>query len=414
MANVLVNGNSLSAIADAIRQKTGNEDTYKPAEMAQAILDLPSGGEDLEEKDVNFYDYDGVLLHSYTLAEVQSLSALPAVPPAPNGLVSHGWNWTLEELREWAERANVGHMVYAPDGVAIMRVSLDHAATLYVSYVDGTGSRVDWGDGTEDSYNARDVKAYHQFEPGQYTITVYASAISSISNVCGYEDSSYTPSDALIEAYFPASVSSAWLYRRQRVKKTSVAVGPYYNYCPSLSGIVTKPNGGAIALDGLAVKHPAFAFGTALYSGAFDIGADAMYGVHLSIATQDNVSLVRDVVHVGDVDKREFYKNQSLTRLILRDCQNIGDNLLNEAIGIVYLEIPADVTSIGSSFLAATKQYYYYAPLTIKFLGAVPPTVADSSAIGNRTVRILVPAGSLAAYKAATNLTRYAAKMEEY
>ena len=33
-----------SDIADAIREKNGSSDTYLPTEMAQAILDIPSGG----------------------------------------------------------------------------------------------------------------------------------------------------------------------------------------------------------------------------------------------------------------------------------------------------------------------------------------------------------------------------------
>ena len=44
MSKVLVNETSLTGIADAIRSKNGTTDTYFPADMAQAILSLPSGG----------------------------------------------------------------------------------------------------------------------------------------------------------------------------------------------------------------------------------------------------------------------------------------------------------------------------------------------------------------------------------
>lgn len=44
MANVLVAETSLQGIANAIREKNGTEDTYKPSEMPQAILDIESGG----------------------------------------------------------------------------------------------------------------------------------------------------------------------------------------------------------------------------------------------------------------------------------------------------------------------------------------------------------------------------------
>ena len=44
MANVLVEESSLQAIANAIRNKTGGNDTYKPREMAPAIRNLPGTG----------------------------------------------------------------------------------------------------------------------------------------------------------------------------------------------------------------------------------------------------------------------------------------------------------------------------------------------------------------------------------
>lgn len=44
MANVFVNETSLQDIADAIREKTGTQDTYKPAEMAEAIESISGGG----------------------------------------------------------------------------------------------------------------------------------------------------------------------------------------------------------------------------------------------------------------------------------------------------------------------------------------------------------------------------------
>lgn len=44
MANVLINENSMTAIADAIRAKNGTQNTYKPAQMADAISAISGGG----------------------------------------------------------------------------------------------------------------------------------------------------------------------------------------------------------------------------------------------------------------------------------------------------------------------------------------------------------------------------------
>lgn len=44
MADVFVHESSLTAIADAIREKLNTEDTYKPGEMADAISSISGGG----------------------------------------------------------------------------------------------------------------------------------------------------------------------------------------------------------------------------------------------------------------------------------------------------------------------------------------------------------------------------------
>lgn len=45
MANVIINDSHLTAIGEAIREKNGTEDTYKPREMAEAILAISGGGD---------------------------------------------------------------------------------------------------------------------------------------------------------------------------------------------------------------------------------------------------------------------------------------------------------------------------------------------------------------------------------
>lgn len=44
MSKVIVTESYLEDIADAIREKTGGSDIYTPAEMAAAIIELPTGG----------------------------------------------------------------------------------------------------------------------------------------------------------------------------------------------------------------------------------------------------------------------------------------------------------------------------------------------------------------------------------
>ena len=57
--------------------------------------------------EVNFYDYDGTILYSYTVEEAQALTELPELP-SHEGLICQGWNWTLENIKEYNRAINVG------------------------------------------------------------------------------------------------------------------------------------------------------------------------------------------------------------------------------------------------------------------------------------------------------------------
>jgi hypothetical protein len=51
MANKITNTQYYEDIADAIREKNGEQTTYRPSEMAEAILEISGGGDyrDAEE-----------------------------------------------------------------------------------------------------------------------------------------------------------------------------------------------------------------------------------------------------------------------------------------------------------------------------------------------------------------------------
>lgn len=44
MANVLIQSETMTAIADAIREKKQTTDTYKPSDMPEAISSISGGG----------------------------------------------------------------------------------------------------------------------------------------------------------------------------------------------------------------------------------------------------------------------------------------------------------------------------------------------------------------------------------
>ena len=107
-----------------------------------------SAGGSVSEKDVNFYDYDGTLLHAYTVAEAQALTELPELPER-EGLICQGWNYDLETIKEYNCAVNVGATYTTDDGTTRIYIHLEKYRTspMLGVCVNGTVT-VDWGDGT--------------------------------------------------------------------------------------------------------------------------------------------------------------------------------------------------------------------------------------------------------------------------
>jgi len=129
-------------------------------------------------KDVNFFDYDGTLLYSYTLDEVQKLTALPK-GPAHDGLIFQGWNWPLEKVKDLTRPMNVGAMYITDDGRTRLKIRVwDKARSnvpLYISQTVANGVVIDWGDGSavETLDGTGNVKTSHQYTAtGDYTISL--------------------------------------------------------------------------------------------------------------------------------------------------------------------------------------------------------------------------------------------------
>ena len=185
MAIVTTDNAHYGDIAAAIREKAGGTALYKPAEMAAAIRSIKAGGGSgggttgsVGLKDVNFYDYDGTLVASYTLSEAQALTALPD-GPAHDGLVFHGWNWSLEKINALTRPMNVGAMYITDDGKTRLHIRIAAEGRmnvpLYISQTVANGVTIDWGDGsaTETLAGTGNVNTTHTYASiGDYTITL--------------------------------------------------------------------------------------------------------------------------------------------------------------------------------------------------------------------------------------------------
>jgi hypothetical protein len=139
-------------VADAIREKKGSSEKINPQNFSEEIRSIESGQvTEVEEKDINFYDYDGTLLFSYTIPEAQALTELPT-PKGHSGLIFDGWNWDYEDVIALDYPMDIGAMYRTDDGKTrlyinvITRAAMD--VPLYFSQSVDRGVVIDWGDGT--------------------------------------------------------------------------------------------------------------------------------------------------------------------------------------------------------------------------------------------------------------------------
>lgn len=174
----------MKSVADAIRAKAGTTDLLVwPDGFKAAVEGIQTGGgggstSDVTMKDVNFYDYDGTLVASYTLAEAQALTALPD-GPTHNGLTFQGWNWSLEKIHSLTRPMNVGAMYITDDGATRLHIRIATVGRmtvpLYIGQTVANGVSIDWGDGStaETLAGTGNVNTSHTYaEPGDYVISL--------------------------------------------------------------------------------------------------------------------------------------------------------------------------------------------------------------------------------------------------
>ena len=142
-----------TAIGNAIVAKGGTVGANDGLEeFPTDIATIPTGGiTPAEPKDVNFYDYDGTCVYSYTADEFAELTEMPA-NPSHAGLTAQGWNWSLSDAKAYVakyDRLIIGQMYITDDGATRLYVSIgDGRLNKFISCAVNGTLTIDWGDGT--------------------------------------------------------------------------------------------------------------------------------------------------------------------------------------------------------------------------------------------------------------------------
>lgn len=172
-------------LADAIRHKKGTTDLINPQDFANEIRSIKSEDAAVKRKDVNFYDYDGTLLFSYTTAEAQALSSLP-IPEDHPGLIFDGWNWNYEDVVALDYPMNIGAMYRTDDGKTRLYLTIEDDNTTITLNIAGLPSWgelvINFGDGSDTiTTNSSSYTAAHTYTKGEYVLALSANNNSYFS-----------------------------------------------------------------------------------------------------------------------------------------------------------------------------------------------------------------------------------------
>ena len=152
----------VETILKAIIDGTDSSELPKAQSRNEALLmdvldkiNAGGGGGSAVEKDVNFRDYDGTVVYSYTASEFAALTEMPENPDHSQDaipLTAQGWNWTFADARTYVTnygKLEVGQTYATADGKTHILIHLGQGRTspLLGCCPNGTVD-VDWGDGT--------------------------------------------------------------------------------------------------------------------------------------------------------------------------------------------------------------------------------------------------------------------------
>lgn len=372
--------------------------TYDTTLVNSVTVNVSGDTPSVQEKDVNFYDYNGTLLHSYTAQEFSALESLPA-NPSHSGLTAQGWNWTLADAKNYVasyKHLDVGQQYVTSDGKTRIYIHLVYGkSTIWFGIcVDGSVD-VNWGDNSADSL-IRDgtslttiITIQHVYSPGDYVITITPRANSEFSI------SGSTACSRLISKTSAASRQPSMAYYSGAITKVElgqhVSLGEYAFYsCPNLK---------SVSIPSSLTSIPSYSFRESginvlcVPSGVTSIGDYAT-----TQSSRAKICLPKSATTLGaGIFSQTYYTTTSLSSFWPAFAPIVPISAFASFAGakLLHIEIPDTVTEIQASAFQNN-----YDLLSITFRSIVPATITGANAFQyvQNDCKIYVPYVSLADY----------------
>ena len=462
----------ITAVGNAyskILEKGGTVPAFQTvANLATAIDSIPAGGggetpASAKWNDVTFIDYDGSVLYSYSLAEAQALTELPALP-SHDGLVCQGWNWTLEAIKALNRPVTVGAMYITDDGATRIHIRIATVGRmtvpLYIGQTVANGVPIDWGDesAAETLAGTGEVNTSHTYaEPGdyiislmpqdgctlsfgnrstEYTDSVYCNMLQDVSigkNVTSIGDNAFSDCYSLASIAIPAGVTSigsntfsnCYSLASITIPAGVTSIGNIaFSGCYSLASITIPDSVTSIgsrafsncsSLTSVTIPAGVTSIGDSAFSDCYSLASIAIPAGVTSIGSSvfdscRSLASITIPAEVTSIGSSAFYGCFSLASIAIpAGVTSIGNSVFSRCYSLASIIIPAGVTSIGSSAfqLCYGMRYYDFSACT------AIPTLSNTNAFKNipSDCQMLIPSALYDEWSTATNWATYASKM---
>ena len=403
-------------------------------------------------KDINFFDYEGTLVDSWTLEELPGKTSLPD-NPSHLGLVAQGWNWTLDELKAEGRKMDVGQMYTTFDGKTRLYITIGenampdrpppmNLATIMFSQTISNGVTVDWGDDSEAQTfsDVGVVTATHEYQAaGDYAISFAPTDgcefrlgdSESYKNCVMGKSSDLDSTNLLRGVAIGDNIAGLNTYSFQECKllktvslpktMTSIESSNAFDGCSSLRFIVV-PSGTQLVYG---FSNANLSEGVSLPPGVITIGEYAFKGctftstcIPRGVTTISRESFANCKIHSIDlpdtltvIGNSAFKTCERLMKINIPNGVSVIDSYaIGSCKSLQSLVIPAGVTEIsGRAFYLSNRIREYH------ILPKIPPVLKSTDAFGYMSMDAVmyVPVGSLETYQTAENWSTYANKMRE-
>lgn len=399
-------GDFLSDIADAIRAKKGTIEPINAQDFSSEIASISGNGTPTPAmyNDVNFVDYDGTVLYSYSKELFLEMTELPELPTR-DGLICQGWNYSLDDAQSYVSEYGdlmIGATYVTDDGASRLYIRVftegRKDVPLYINQSVSQGVIIDWGDGSalETIEGEGYVNTSHNYENlGDYVIRLVVA-----------EGTMSFGSGESTNCIMGSTTNAGRVYRSMLYK---VEIG---NNVKSLGGYAFEY---CHALKEISIPEGVTTLGT--YALAY-------------CTTLSHVTIPKGLTGFSTYTFRDSYGLSSIS--ISQGVTSFSTGVFYYCTGLSYINIPSTVTSLGVYFTQyCSSLSALNIPKKVTSFGAFAFAacygvgVYDFSAytsvpsLGNINVFnniqsdcvIRVPADLLETWKTATNWATYADKI---